>query len=315
MTDTRTQTRTTQTRTHVEETRWRVLPVNPMWDWLAPLLLAPIAAWGLTGNRAAIEATLAHEAHMALAAIDARAGALDVSFVGRDGLAQGPGFANADPLVLRSAMASVPGVRVAEVILGASPAPAAAAAVEAQAPTDRGASDAATAAAVAQSIAVRAMATAATEAAGGSSAPPTEAPGGASAPPTPALPPITSPEVKACQDDVAAILSRATISFETASAALTADGRAVVTRLADVLRRCPEGKAVVEGHTDDRGEAAENQQLSVARAASVVDALAAEGLDRSRFMPAGKGESEPIADNTTEAGRASNRRTVFRLGG
>jgi outer membrane protein OmpA-like peptidoglycan-associated protein len=305
MTDTRTHTRTTQTRTHVEETRWRVLPVNPLWDWLAPLLLAPIAAWGLTGNRAAIEATLAHEAHMALAAIDARAGALDVSFVGRDGLAQGPGFANADPLVLRSAMAAVPGVRAAEVNLGASPAPAAAVgAVEVHAPTDRGASDAATAAAVAQSIAVRAMATAATE-----------APAGAGAPPAPALPPITSPEVKACQDDVAAILAKATISFETASAALTADGRAVVTRLADVLRRCPEGKAVVEGHTDDRGEASENQELSVARAASVIDALAAEGLDRSRFIPAGKGESEPIADNNTEAGRASNRRTVFRLGG
>lgn len=70
----------------------------------------------------------------------------------------------------------------------------------------------------------------------------------------------------------------------------------------------PQVTMVVEGHTDDVGSAETNQALSEARAEAVVDYLVANGLDRERLVPVGRGESEPIADNETEEGRRLNRR-------
>ena len=69
--------------------------------------------------------------------------------------------------------------------------------------------------------------------------------------------------------------------------------------------------ATVEGHTDSTGSAEYNQQLSERRAATVKAAMVAGGLPEAAVRPMGLGETDPIADNATEEGRAENRRVVI----
>jgi len=64
----------------------------------------------------------------------------------------------------------------------------------------------------------------------------------------------------------------------------------------------------VEGHTDNQGNAAANQALSERRAQAVVAWLSAHGIAASRLSAKGLGQTNPVADNTTEDGRAKNRR-------
>ena len=69
-------------------------------------------------------------------------------------------------------------------------------------------------------------------------------------------------------------------------------------------------KVELQGHTDSIGTAAYNQGLSERRAKSVERYLLSQGIAESRMTTKGFGESQPIADNGTKAGRALNRRTV-----
>lgn len=69
----------------------------------------------------------------------------------------------------------------------------------------------------------------------------------------------------------------------------------------------------IYGHTDATGSDAYNQGLSERRAQSVADYLVARGVDRVRLATRGYGETQPIADNATEAGRAANRRVEIRI--
>jgi OOP family OmpA-OmpF porin len=77
----------------------------------------------------------------------------------------------------------------------------------------------------------------------------------------------------------------------------------------------PELLLVIEGHTDSLGEDAYHLELSDGRAASVVAYLVECGIDAGRLQKVGKGESDPAADNTTEAGRQQNRRVGLRVQG
>ncbi|MEM9267805.1 MAG: OmpA family protein, partial [Pseudomonadota bacterium] len=67
------------------------------------------------------------------------------------------------------------------------------------------------------------------------------------------------------------------------------------------------------GHTDSQGRESSNMALSQSRADAVVDALLTQGLDTVYLRAVGFGETQPIADNETEDGRAQNRRIAFRL--
>jgi outer membrane protein OmpA-like peptidoglycan-associated protein len=69
----------------------------------------------------------------------------------------------------------------------------------------------------------------------------------------------------------------------------------------------------IGGYTDNTGDAAANQTLSEARAKNVMDALAAKGVDASRMESEGYGDQHPVADNSTEEGRAQNRRIALRV--
>ena len=68
------------------------------------------------------------------------------------------------------------------------------------------------------------------------------------------------------------------------------------------------GSIRIEGHTDSQGAEAANQALSRRRAEAVMRFLAEAGVDGGRMTAAGKGESSPVADNGSAAGRARNRR-------
>lgn len=78
--------------------------------------------------------------------------------------------------------------------------------------------------------------------------------------------------------------------------------------LADSLQRYPGTTVRVAGHTDNTGTASYNQDLSDRRADSVAAVLIANGVVPSRIVAYGRGESEPVASNLTEEGRAENRR-------
>jgi OmpA-OmpF porin, OOP family len=102
------------------------------------------------------------------------------------------------------------------------------------------------------------------------------------------------------------------VNFVTGSADLTPASRSTLDRIAKILAGATDVRAQVQGHTDNQGEAAANQQLSQRRAASVVAYLVGKGIAADRLVARGFGESRPIAPNATDAGRAKNRRVVFR---
>jgi len=104
--------------------------------------------------------------------------------------------------------------------------------------------------------------------------------------------------------------------FSSAEAELSDEAKTIFTDIADVL--APYENAVeVSGHTDDipisNSSFANNWELSSARAVSVVNWLAYNGVKPERLSAVGYGEYRPIADNTTENGRAANRRVVLRV--
>ena len=101
------------------------------------------------------------------------------------------------------------------------------------------------------------------------------------------------------------------VHFAFDSAALGAGARATLEEAVTTLRNNPRISVNLEGHTDSVGSDAYNQKLSERRAQSVADYLVSQGIDSSRLSVIGHGESAPVADNTTDAGRAKNRRVEF----
>lgn len=103
------------------------------------------------------------------------------------------------------------------------------------------------------------------------------------------------------------------ISFDVNSAAIKPQLRSVLDPFAASLKDDPNARLAIIGHTDSTGSDAINNPLSVERANSVRDYLAARGVSGARIETAGRGEREPVADNTTDAGRAKNRRVEIYL--
>ncbi len=103
------------------------------------------------------------------------------------------------------------------------------------------------------------------------------------------------------------------ISFDTGSAAIKPELRAVLDPFASSLRGDPSARVVIIGHTDNTGSDAVNNPLSLERAHSVRDYIVTRGVTSSRVDTAGRGEREPIASNASESGRAKNRRVEILL--
>lgn len=89
--------------------------------------------------------------------------------------------------------------------------------------------------------------------------------------------------------------------------------QSTLNEVAQTLNAYPSTMIDVLGHTDSVGSDAYNQTLSERRAQSVADYLMARGVSRARIATRGYGESMPIADNATDAGRAANRRVEIKV--
>jgi outer membrane protein OmpA-like peptidoglycan-associated protein len=98
------------------------------------------------------------------------------------------------------------------------------------------------------------------------------------------------------------------IHFDTDSAKLRPDSMPALNAVLGLLNNHPASQWMIAGHTDNQGNAAHNQMLSVNRAASVIAWLKSHGIAANRLGAQGFGASRPVADNSTESGRALNRR-------
>ena len=101
------------------------------------------------------------------------------------------------------------------------------------------------------------------------------------------------------------------ILFETGKATLKPESMTEIQKVAEYMKKNPTARFEVQGHTDSQGSDAVNDPLSQQRAEAVVKALEGLGVDGFNLKAVGKGSHEPVADNSTDAGRAKNRRVEF----
>lgn len=117
-----------------------------------------------------------------------------------------------------------------------------------------------------------------------------------------------------CQSAAETVLTSGTINFVTGSDQLDASALRVINDLAAIMARCAEEaglKALIGGHTDNVGDQAANLGLSQRRATAVRREMIARGVPAAALRAVGFGDAQPIADNTTDTGRAANRRTTI----
>lgn len=99
--------------------------------------------------------------------------------------------------------------------------------------------------------------------------------------------------------------------FDTGQATLQPSSQEQLNNIAEILKAYPNVHVKIGGYTDNTGDSAANQALSEARAKNVMDALVAAGIDPSRLESKGYGDQYPVGDNSTEEGRAQNRRIAL----
>ncbi|WP_050929281.1 OmpA family protein [Aestuariivita boseongensis] len=121
------------------------------------------------------------------------------------------------------------------------------------------------------------------------------------------------PTPEECEAGLADIMTEGRITFEPGSATITASSLDTMNAIADLLDQCGDIRIEIQGHTDSQGREVMNEQLSQARAQSVLNELRARRILTTNFTAKGYGETRPIADNDTEEGREANRRIEFRL--
>ncbi|CAG0910766.1 unnamed protein product, partial [Cyprideis torosa] len=116
-----------------------------------------------------------------------------------------------------------------------------------------------------------------------------------------------------CVDEINLILQENPVQFEPSSTNLTPDSAITITRIAQILYECNQYSFEIGGHTDSQGGEELNLRISEGRARAVMNAVLEQALEFGNLTAKGYGESEPIADNDTEEGRATNRRIEIRL--
>ncbi|KHA75213.1 membrane protein [Pseudomonas chlororaphis] len=115
------------------------------------------------------------------------------------------------------------------------------------------------------------------------------------------------------QTEVITLSDAGNVLFDFDKSDLTPAAKAQLDTLMDKLRNADVVSIKVIGHTDSKGSDAYNQALSERRASSVAAYLLSQGLAPNKLTSEGRGESEPVADNATDEGRAQNRRVELHI--
>jgi outer membrane protein OmpA-like peptidoglycan-associated protein len=103
------------------------------------------------------------------------------------------------------------------------------------------------------------------------------------------------------------------LTFDTSSATLQPSSQEQLENIANILKAYPNVHARIGGYTDNQGDPDSNVKLSQDRANNVMIQLQRLGVDASRMDAVGYGADHPVADNSSEAGRAQNRRIALRV--
>jgi len=120
------------------------------------------------------------------------------------------------------------------------------------------------------------------------------------------------PEVKAATKKVFAKALQG-IQFESGKDVIKKSSNAILNDVVTVMKENPSYNLEINGHTDNKGAAAMNLDLSQRRAEAVMSYLTNHGVDASRLKAKGYGQTMPVADNATAEGRAKNRRVEFKV--
>ena len=124
---------------------------------------------------------------------------------------------------------------------------------------------------------------------------------------------LSIPTPEECETELNAVLTEQKLTFAPGEPVIEAAGEGQIGRLADKLDACKRAYFEIGGHTDSQGREVMNLELSQARAEAVRNALIARGASPRQLVAEGYGETQPIADNGSEAGREANRRITFTL--
>jgi outer membrane protein OmpA-like peptidoglycan-associated protein len=111
------------------------------------------------------------------------------------------------------------------------------------------------------------------------------------------------------------VVTMADVLFDSGKYTLRAAAREKLAKLAGIVLGHPGLRLAAEGHTDSTGTPEFNQKLSVKRAEAVAEYLSGQGVPRDSLSAAGFGETKPIAENNTSAGRQQNRRVELIVSG
>lgn len=115
-------------------------------------------------------------------------------------------------------------------------------------------------------------------------------------------------DLNARKTDRGMVVTLGDVLFDSGQARLLADGNNSMVKIANVFRDNPQRKALIEGYTDSVGGADANYALSERRASAVMSALINLGVPAERLSMKAHGEEQPVASNSTAAGRQLNRR-------
>jgi outer membrane protein OmpA-like peptidoglycan-associated protein len=115
------------------------------------------------------------------------------------------------------------------------------------------------------------------------------------------------------QGDKLVVQFNSAILFDTGKAELKAQSKHDLGEFAKVLVQYKDTDLVIEGHTDNTGKKDKNLKLSEARAEAVISLLVSDGVQRARLTGRGLGDTQPVADNGTDAGRKQNRRVQVQI--
>lgn len=125
------------------------------------------------------------------------------------------------------------------------------------------------------------------------------------------------PAINACQDQLNTVMQNRKILFANDRAEIRVASFPLLNNIASIINQCKDvisNKGIsINGHTDSRGRDSYNQTLSKRRANAVKSYLTKKNVDDALMTAKGYGETQPIADNKTDKGRAQNRRITFKI--